>query len=90
MADDTVDPIGQVPPSPGVTPGGRRPGAEGSHQGRLRGEVVAVHRRVGHHDRGHVLDASVGAQTHSEVVIRVDSEDLSALVGKQVSIHFLD
>lgn len=88
--DGYVDPVGEVPPLQPVSGGGRRESAEPSHEGRVIGEVIAVHRRTaGRPEGGHVLDTSVGAVEHSEVIVQVDRDDLDGLVGKRVAIHFL-
>ena len=88
--DGSVDPIGEVPGTPPIHGGGQRERREPSHEGVVAGEVIAVHRRTtGHHESGHVLDTTVGAVEHSEVVIQVNRDDLDGLVGKRVSIHFL-
>jgi hypothetical protein len=88
--DGYVDPIGEVPPLQPAGAGGQRESRDTSHEGRIAGEVIAVHRRTtGHHEGGHLLDTTVGAVDHSEVVIQVDHCDLEGLVGKRVVIHFL-
>lgn len=88
--DDYIDPVGEVSPAQPLSGGGQRESREPRHEGRVTGEVIAVHRRTaGHRDGGHVLDTTVGAVEHSEVVIQVSRDDLDGLVGKRVSIHFL-
>lgn len=88
--DGYVDPIGELPPVQPVSGGGRRDQREPGHEGRITGEVIAVHRRTNTHpEEGHVLDTSVGAVEHSEVVVQVNRDDLDGLVGKRVAMHFL-
>lgn len=88
--DGYVDPIGELPPIQPVSPGGQRESREQQHVGRVTGEVIAVHRRTaGHREGNHVLDTTVGAVEHSEVVVQVNRDDLDGLVGKRVSIQFL-
>jgi hypothetical protein len=90
MSDEFVEPIGELPPTPPVSPGGHRDSAPLSHEGRITGEITAVHRRAGHTEPGHILDTSVGAQAHTEIVVQTDRENLDDLIGKRVVIHFLD
>lgn len=88
MPDDYIDPVDGVTPSHPVEAGGRRSGSGPVQAARLNGRVIAVHKKSGHHEGGHVLDTSVGAQEYAEVVIRVDSGDLEDLVGKDVVINY--
>lgn len=89
MPDDYIDPVGDVPPARPVEGSGAARREHVEHHATYAGEVVAVHRRTGHRDEGrHLLDASVGAQPHNELVIRVEGGDaeLADLVGQRVSI----
>lgn len=88
MVDEYVEPVD------GVKSGHRiegRPGPRAeipAHHASLSGQVVAVHRRSGHHEGEHILDTSVGAEEHTEIVVRVEAGELSDLVGKQVVVNF--
>ncbi len=88
--DDPIEPVGEPPRSHPVAAGGQRQDRQPSHTGRIVGDVIAVHRRTASRpESGHILDATVGGVTHSEVVIQVDDGDLDGIVGKRVAIHFL-
>ncbi len=89
MADEYVEPIGKVPSAHRVRDPGEPPRKESEHHGQINGEVIAVHRKAGHHEEGHLLYTSVGAQAYDEVVVRVEEKIADNLVGKRVSIHFI-
>lgn len=90
MPDETIEPVGEAVRVHPVIPGGHTAGSGRAHDGRIVGEIVAVHRRTsGHPEPGHLLDTSVGAEMHSEVVIRTEADDVEGLVGKRVALHFL-
>jgi hypothetical protein len=59
-----------------------------THKQELSGTVVAVHRKSGHHEEGHILDTSVGAEEYNEVVVRVQGADLEHIIGKAVRLRF--
>ena len=89
MSDEFVDPVDSVPPElrvEGLQPGGRRQ-ASPKRGASVEGEVVAVHRKSGHHEGQHVLDTSVGAKEYDEIVVRVESGDAHELAGKRVVIR---
>lgn len=90
MPQDYVDPLEHVNPAHRVEPreGVARREAVPAHHGRISGVVVAVHRRTPQHAEEHRLDTSVGGEAHSEVVVQVDEDDVSALMGRRVVIHF--
>lgn len=88
MPDDFVDPVDGVKSSHRVESGGSRPGPVPGPPRSVPGTVVAVRRRAGHHDGEHVLDTSVGARTYTEVVLRMESDELKDLIGKRVVINF--
>lgn len=87
--DDTVEPVGGVSPTEPVSHHGGTGGSLGGQRKGVRGQVVAIHRRNAHHDGEHRLDVSIGAEEHTEVVVRVESDDCAHLDGKRV-IVFLD
>lgn len=90
MPDDAIEPISETPAVHPVSAGGHYAGMSPTHEGRIVGEVIAVHRRTSAHpESGHLLDATVGAVAHSEVVVRIERGDVDGLVGKRVAIHFL-
>ena len=60
---------------------------EPTHVRRLVGQVVSVHEKAGQHEESHILDESVGAQPHNDLIIRVPKGDLSHLVGRRVVIR---
>lgn len=84
---DPVDPVDNVPPSEPATPGGRREHTPGPPPGRIIGEVVEVRSRTAHHAEDHVFDATVGEQSHSELVIRIISGPHQDLQGRRVMIQ---
>ena len=86
MSDDPVDPVKGAIPAHGVEPHHRQSPSTPEHHRRLQGLVLAVHRRAGHHDEGHMLDTTVGAQPYDEVVVKVDSGDVDDLVGRIVAL----
>lgn len=90
MPDDFVNPIDHLEPARPIEGHGAVPGAAPVRHATVRGRVVAVHRRTPQHAESHRLDASVGAQTHSEVIIQIDEGDVGDLVGKRVAIHYRD
>ncbi len=57
-----------------------------AHHHVVHGEVVAVHQRAGHHEEGHILDTTVGAEPYDELVIRVTAGEVSELTGKHVRV----
>jgi len=84
-----VDPIQGVPakqPVDGHSEPGERP-ARGRHV--VIGRVTAIHRRNVHHESGHILDATVGGDEHTELVIRVESGLIDELDGKRVAISLM-
>ncbi|MCH7909736.1 MAG: hypothetical protein IIB38_08980 [Candidatus Hydrogenedentes bacterium] len=89
MDDEYVEPIGPVLPKIPVrdSPGARAEGTE-NRRVTVEGEIVAVHRKSGHKEGRHLLDKSVGAEEHDEIVVRVRSGDLGHLVGKRVRITY--
>ncbi len=88
MPDDYVDPIDQVEPGHRVEGRGAERPARPAHRGAVRGTIVSVQRKTQKHAEDHTLDASVGAQAQSEVVIRVDEGDVDDLLGRRVVIHY--
>ncbi len=50
------------------------------------GTVTAIHRRNVHHETGHILDATVGGDEHTEIVIRVESGPFDELDGRRVAV----
>ena len=88
MVDDFVDPVDGIRPGHAIegreAQGKRAP----SHHGSVTGQVIAVHRRSGHHDGEHVLDTSVGGKEYVDLVVRVDSGQVDDLVGKRVVVSF--
>lgn len=89
MNEEFVDPVDRVPPHLRAEGMGlpRQRQDEETHAIGLDGEIVAVHRKSGHHEGRHILDTSVGAEEHNEIVVRVESGDLGHLVGKRVKIR---
>ena len=84
--DEYVDPIQGVPakqPVSGHAESGEPP-ARARHV--VFGKVTAIHRRNVHHEPGHILDATVGGDEHTELVIRVESGPFEELDGKRVAI----
>lgn len=91
MPDDFVNPVDHVESSRPVEGRTSAPGAGPvHHHATVTGRVVAVHRRTPKHAEAHRLDASVGAQSHSELVIQIDEGEVGDLVGKRVAIHYRD
>ena len=86
MADDSVDPLGGLSPSHRVEGHGRAEQHHPQHRQTLKGTIVAVHRKAGHHEGDHVLDTSVGAQEYNEIVVRVNEGNLGDLNGKVVTL----
>lgn len=88
MVDEYVDPVDSVKPSHHIESrsGPRRQVA--NRHASLTGRIVAVRRRSGHREGEHVLDTSVGAEEHTEIVVRVDAGEFDDLVGKQVVVTF--
>lgn len=89
MDDEYVEPIERVLPKIPVrdtrearadTPEFRRVTVEG--------KIVAVHHKSGHKAGHHLLDKTVGAEEHDEIVVRVRSGDLGHLIGKHVRITY--
>jgi len=87
MPEDYVDPIGNIPPSPQPPGASQHDRAQPTHHGTVRGTVVAVHNRAPKHAERHLLDASVGERNHTELVVRLDGNLSSDLVGQRVVIH---
>ena len=88
MVDEYVDPVDSVKPSHHIeSRSGARPEAR-QHHASLSGYIVAVRRQSGHREGEHVLDTSVGAEEHTEIVVRVDSGEFDDLVGKRVVVNF--
>lgn len=91
MPDDFVNPVDPLASSQPIESHGEAAGARPAQHATVTGRVVAFHRRTPQHAESHRrLDASVGAQTHSELVIQIDQGDVGDLVGKRVAIHFRD
>jgi hypothetical protein len=88
MPDDYVNPVDHVEASPPIEGQGQTSPAGPVPHATVTGRVVAVHRRTPQHAESHRLDASVGAQSHSELVIEIDKGDVADLVGKRVAIHY--
>lgn len=84
---EPIEPVDGVQPAEpvrahgtgGYMPGGRPP--------RVIGEVIAVHRKSGHHEGGHLLDVNVGGEEHTELVVRVLSGPYDDLEGRRVVIQ---
>lgn len=85
--EEYIDPVGEAAGAHRVGVPGSSSEYESELTVALTGEVVAVHKKAGHHDEGHVLDTSVGAREYTEIVVRVDSGNFEHLVGKKVSIQ---
>ena len=81
-----INPIDEV--GPNRQPGDRAGVAAGevSFRKQEHGEVISVRRRSGHHEEGHVLDATVGESTHDEIVIRVTRGSVDGIAGKRVIV----
>lgn len=89
MADDYVDPIDQVEASRPIEGRSSARSVPPISHATVSGRVVAVRRRTPKHAESHRrLDASVGAQSHSEIVIQIDEGEVGDLVGKRVAIHY--
>jgi hypothetical protein len=89
LADDFVNPVDQVEASMPVEGRGSMSPAGPGQPATVTGRVIAVHRRTLKHAESHGrLDASVGEQSHSELVIQIDEGDVGDLVGKRVAIHY--
>ena len=86
MSDDSIDPLDGLSPSRRIEGHGRADQHHPQHRQTLKGTVVAVHRKAGHHEGDHVLDTSVGAQAYNEVVVRVIEGNLNDLNGKAVML----
>lgn len=85
--DDSVEPVHNTAPQDPVSSHGEAgPGGHAQHAP-IAGTVVAVHRKTARHEGHHLLDASVGAQEHTEIVVRVESGSLEHLEGKRVTLH---
>jgi hypothetical protein len=84
--NEYVDPIQGVPakqPVDGHSESGSVP-QRARHV--VIGKVTAIHRRNVHHESGHILDATVGGDNHTELVIRVESGLFDELDGKRVAV----
>lgn len=85
---DVVEPLGGVAPAGPVSPhGGGLPLVEGGGPRTIIGQVIAVYREHGHSEEGHRLDVTVGAEAHTEILVRVESGSCGDLEGKRVVIH---
>ena len=89
MDDEYVEPIEPVLPKIPVRDT-RDTRTDSSEYRRVTvdGEIVAVHRKSGHKEGQHLLDKTVGAEEHDEIVVRVRSGDLGHLIGKRVRITY--
>ena len=84
---EIVEPVGETRPADPVGPH-THGGAHGEpHRKGIVGEVVAVHLRDARHEGGHRLDISIGAEEHTEVVVRVVSGSCQDLQGKRVVLY---
>ena len=90
MPDDYVNPIDHVEAGRPIEGRSSASGPVPAHHATVTGRVVAVHRRTPKHAESHRLDATVGGQTHSELVIQIDEGEVGDLVGKRVAIHYRD
>jgi hypothetical protein len=89
MPDDFVNPVDHVESARPIEGRGAASAPGPVHHATVSGRVIAIHRRTSKHAEKHRrLDASVGAQTHSELVIQIDEGDVGDLVGKRVAIHY--
>lgn len=89
MVDDFVEPVDGVKPSHAIEGGGSRLTHVPGHHASLTGRVIAVHRGADHKQDGeHTLDASVGAQEYTDVVVRIESGDFEDMIGKQVVLNY--
>jgi len=82
---EPIDPVSGVPKKVTMrtSAGGGSPGVERTRQ-HVVGQVVAIHEKATHRDGEHVLDATVGAEGHTEIVVRILSGPYRSLDGKRV------
>ena len=84
---EIVEPVGGARPADPVGSHAHG-GAHGEpHRKGIVGDVVAVHLRNAHHEGSHRLDISVGAEEHTEVVVRVVAGSCQDLQGKRVVLY---
>lgn len=89
MSDDNIGPVERVQPKfPMRDDPEARTDRPLARRVTVEGEIVAVHRKSGHKEGHHILDKSVGAEEHDEIVVRVRSGDLGHLIGKRVRISY--
>jgi hypothetical protein len=88
MPDDYVDPVDQVEASRPIEGRGTRPVPGPLPHATISGRVIAVRKKTPKHAESHRLDASIGGQSYSEIVIQIDEGDVSDLAGKRVAIHY--
>lgn len=88
--DEYIDPVSNSRPLPEVRPHESTGPRIGPPHGPVVGEVVAVHARSGHHEGRHRLDVSVGADTYTELVVRVLSGACQHLEGKRVALYLAE
>jgi hypothetical protein len=88
MPDDYVDPVDHVEAARPIEGRGTARAVPPFAHTTVSGRVIAVRRKTPQHAESHRLDASVGAQPYSEIVIQIDEGEVGDLVGKRVAIHY--
>lgn len=90
MPDEYIDPVDNLKPIHPVEGGGRRPEGVPGPAASVSGIVIGVHRKSSRHEEAHRLDTSVGGQTYTELVLRVESGEIDEheLMGKRVVVNY--
>ncbi len=84
-----IDPIESRAPIDGLE-GARESGKRPRRQRMIRGRIVAVRGEAPHQDSAHVLDVTVGASSHTEIVVQTSEQDCESLQGKTVLISIAE
>jgi hypothetical protein len=83
---EPIDPIRGIPPKQPVDGHSEESDRPTRTRHVVTGTVTAIHRKNVHHETGHILDATVGGEEHTEIIVRVESGPYDELDGKRVTI----